>query len=76
MSRERLVPKDLLPVGSQDTPSSWRAYPSWHQQERPASAWSLQYCSQPPLSFMQISWLFLSENRGDSRGGPPRVRES
>lgn len=70
-----LVPEDLLPVAVQDTPSAWSAYPSWHQQVRPASASSLQYCSQPPLSFGQISWLFLSEGRGRGRQGAP-VRAS
>lgn len=55
------VPGDLLPVGTQDTPSAWSAYPSWHPQERRLPAWSWQYCWQPPLSFTQTSWSFSSE---------------
>lgn len=59
----QLAPEDPLPVGAQDTPSSWSVYPSWQRQERPPSAWSLQYCSQPPFSFTQTSRSFLSEDR-------------
>lgn len=64
------MPENPLPVGVQDTPLAWSVYPSWHQQERLAPAWSLQYCSQSPLLFMQISWSSVSEDR---RAQPERA---